>query len=70
MTAEEIQVIVTSLEVQLGTGKASVRFGDREIRYNSPSSIERALVYFKSLLADASGTVSRPQIRLYSNSGY
>lgn len=70
MTTSEIEVIISKLETNLGTGTVTVSFEGRSVTYRSAAEIESAIRYFKNELADAQGTPTVKHVRLFNGMGY
>lgn len=70
-TTQQLEEIVSALQVRLGSSVAEVHFGDQTLRFHGPSDIAKSLTYFTGLLnaqlAAETGT-PRPRIVRWSSS--
>lgn len=55
MSRADIQSKIEVLEKALAEGVTSVRYGDKQLTYNTPEALERAISYFKKQLKKSKG---------------
>jgi len=54
-TVQQLEANISALEGTLARGELTVEYSDRRVTYRAVAELERALLYFKRLLAEVSG---------------
>ncbi len=70
LTVQQLEAMRDKLQTAIFSGQMKVKFGDREVTYQTTADMERALDRLQRQIADTSGKSRRRRTYLDSRKGF